>query len=304
MVDNSTRDLIIVITIALSLSINKAVFDEIREVLKFLVIGLIILGLLVLGVVYFVKKSLTKRKSESLEATKPIVLSQIEEHTLTEKRLPLIEDSRKTEKTPQIAAIPKRKDITITLDADKRFFRFRELKLEEVNYLLAKGYRISEHKSLSSNKKEKYLLKTRFNESLNHCFVVFDIANFLESKGVQVSLFVTKKPDLVFELNSRKFAVEVETGKVIKKKRPELIKKVNLLKKEYDEWFFVVSDKKLVQKYRSLGKTIEKRYLLNYLEKILKWGQISPQKSSNQNNSYRRMGAFSKSKKPPTIIGS
>ena len=36
---------------------------------------------------------------------------------------------------PEIAENAQRKEITITLDADKRFFRHKELKLEEIKYL-------------------------------------------------------------------------------------------------------------------------------------------------------------------------
>ena len=132
--------------------------------------------------------------------------------------------------------------------------------------------------------------------------MVYDIVNFLESKGIQVSKFTTKKPDLTFEINSKRFAIEVETGKLIEKKKPQIIEKIKLLKENYDDWYFVVCDKKFVQRYRKLGKTIEKRYLANCLNKILKNAKISPLKNQTSLKSCRRTGAFSGSKKPPTII--
>jgi len=269
MADDTTQDLIIVLVIVLALKLGQIGLDNVLDGLKWLLMGLISLSLAVLLIIYLAKRFMAKKQIKRLEIATPI-LSEIIEQPLTEKELPKIVDNRKTDEMPQIAAIPQRKEFNITLDSDKRFFRFRELKLEEVKYLLAKGYRISEHKSLSSNKKEKYLLKPRFNESVNHCFVVYDIANFLEKRCVNVSLFVTKKPDLVFEINSRKFAIEVETGKN-RYKTEKLKEKVKLLK-IYDYWFFVITNRNCSKQYRKFGKVVELRRLRNFLLKILENG--------------------------------
>ena len=205
--------------------------------------------------------------SESIEIEEPKEeLPQIEEECITESP----ENEEECKPKPKKAKIAKRKNITITLDADKRFFRHKELKLEEIKYLLAKGYRISEHRSLSSNKLEKYLLKPRFNENDNHCFVVYAIAEFLESNWIEVSLFATKKPDLTFEINGIKCAIEVETGNKINKDRKCILNKAEYMKNNFDCWFFVVINRNCVKKYRKIGKTVDIRYLPNFLKKLVK----------------------------------
>ena len=103
-------------------------------------------------------------------------------------------------------------------------------------------------------------MKPRFNESINHLFVTYDIAEYLENQGIKVQMFVTKKPDIVFKLNNKKIAIEVETGKNINKKQ-RLLEKKEVLNKDYDYWFFVVTDKNCVKFYRGIADTIDSRYL-------------------------------------------
>ena len=81
--------------------------------------------------------------------------------------------------------------------------------------------------------------------------------------------FVTKKPDLVFELNGKKFAIEVETGSYLSRLKG-LKHKVELLNRNYDKWFFVVTDRNHVKKYKKLGDAIDIRYLPIRLAKLLK----------------------------------
>ncbi len=164
-------------------------------------------------------------------------------------------------------SIKKGKDVKIKVDEFKRFFKKSELNKDEVKYLLSKGYKTAKYKRLASNKKEEFLLKPRFNESLAHLFVVYDTANYLESKGIQVQKFVTKKPDIVFEIGKKKCAIEVETGSALSKIK-NLKEKVKLLNKNYDDWFFVVTDRNLVSKYKKFADCVDLRYLKSKLQKF------------------------------------
>lgn len=175
---------------------------------------------------------------------------------------------------------PELQKVTINVDSEKGFYRHRDLNLDEIKYLLAKKYVIVERKSLVSGKVEKFLLKPRFNESVNHFFVTRDIADYLEQKGVKVTMFVTKKPDLTFTLQGKKIAIEVETGTVYEKARMQLLEKVKELNKEYDAWFFVVTNRNYAKKYRTLGSTIEMRYLEKRLQRMLKIDTEKPSKKS------------------------
>ena len=121
-----------------------------------------------------------------------------------------------------------------------------------------------------SNKYEKYLLLQRFNESAGHFFVIQDVKQYLEKKGIKVQTFTTVKPDIIFEYQNKKYAIEVETGLSIRKHNDRLSAKVKELNKNYSNWFFVVTDKAYVSKYKQLGKTIDNRYLRQKLNEIIK----------------------------------
>jgi hypothetical protein len=138
---------------------------------------------------------------------------------------------------------------------------------ENINYLLSKGYKEAEYKSLVTNKKEKFLLQPRHNESLTHLFVVYDTAEYLEKKGYKVQKYTTKKPDIVFNINNKKYAIEVEIGSMLNQKKL-FNEKLKLLNANYDEWFFVITDRNLTKKYQEFGKSVGLRYLKLAISKL------------------------------------
>ena len=46
-------------------------------------------------------------------------------------------------------------------------------------------------------------------------FYVYDIEVYLKNKGITSQLFVTKMPDVIFEVRGKKIALEIETGSMI-----------------------------------------------------------------------------------------
>jgi len=152
------------------------------------------------------------------------------------------------------------KNVQINVDENKRFFRKDKLNPDNIKYLLSKGYKVAKYKRLASNKKEEFLLKPRHNESLTHLFTVYDTADYLESKGINVNMYTTLKPDLVFKIGKKKYAIEVETGSVLTKIK-NMEEKVKLLNKNYDEWFFVVTNKNKTSEYKKFGGSVDLRYL-------------------------------------------
>ncbi|MEA3329609.1 MAG: hypothetical protein U9Q06_02590, partial [Nanoarchaeota archaeon] len=61
-------------------------------------------------------------------------------------------------------------------------------------------------------------------------------------------------------LKGKKIAIEVETGSMLTR-RKVFEEKIKELNKNYDKWFFVVTDKNKVSNYREFGKVIDLRYL-------------------------------------------
>lgn len=167
------------------------------------------------------------------------------------------------------------KSIKIRADADKGFYKRQEITNDEAEYLLRKGYKQIKRKSCFSNFKKNYLLKPRFNEGINHFFLIMDIYNYLKDKDVNVKLFQTLKPDIIFEILNNKIAIEIETGKVLKNNKKNLIEKVKVLNENYDFWFFVLTNRNLTKKYKKYGNVVDKRYLKNYLNKLfLRYAEV------------------------------
>lgn len=162
----------------------------------------------------------------------------------------------------------KSRNIKISVDEDKRFFRKSELKKEEIKFLMEKGYKLEKRKSIVTNKKEEFLLLPRHNESSTHLFVIYDLKEYLEKNKIEVEIYATKKPDIVFEFNGEKIAIEVETGSTLSK-ISRMKEKLDVLKK-YDKWFFVVTDRNRIKDYKKFGESVDVRYLkqrINFLRR-------------------------------------
>ena len=158
----------------------------------------------------------------------------------------------------------------INVNLDQRFYRKNKLNKDELKYLLNQGYKEFRKKSIVSGKEENFILKPRHNESPIHMFYVYDIFEYLQKKGAKAEMFTTKMPDIVFEINKKKYALEIETGTVLENVN-RIKEKVSLIKKQgYNDWYFIMTQKHLVKKYRHFGKTIDPRYLKSQLSKIIK----------------------------------
>jgi len=168
--------------------------------------------------------------------------------------------------------IPKRNSgqAKINVDLDVRFYRRKDLNKDEAEYLLKQKYQSFEIKSITLGKNEKFILKPRHNESLNHMFITYDIAEFLEKKNIKVNKYTTQKPDILFNFKGKNYAIEVETGSVLTNKK-KFMQKVKQLNNNYGKrWLFVVTNRNLVKKYGKFGKAVDKRYIGNYLKRLLK----------------------------------
>jgi len=196
------------------------------------------------------------------------VIASPEEHEIITTNADELLSKEKSEE--KIITNVKGKNITIKIDDSKGIFKYNEVSKGEREYLLEQGYKISEHKSIMSNNLKKYLLLPRFNESAGHFFVIQDIKQFLEKKGIKVQTFTTVKPDLVFKIKNKTYAIEVETGTTLIKAKKQLLEKIKELNKNYNNWFFIVTVKDYVKRYKKLGKTIDPRYIKQELNKIIK----------------------------------
>ncbi len=109
------------------------------------------------------------------------------------------------------------------------------------------------------------MIRPRKNESDKHFFTIHVIKEYLEKKKVKVQTFATRKPDLVFTFKGKKIAIEVETGSMLTRKKV-FEEKVKELNKNYDKWFFVVTDPNKIRDYRKYGRSIDLRYLKEHID--------------------------------------
>ena len=163
----------------------------------------------------------------------------------------------------------KRAKIKVKVTENDGCVKLKDLKENEIDYLKAKGYREYKFQSILSKKKEIYLIKPRRSESPQHIFLIHDLESYIKKFTNKVKTYQTVKPDIVFKINGKEYAIEVETGKMLKYKKKELMKKVKSLNENYDDrWFFVVTDKNIASKYRAFGKTCDKRTIQNVINRI------------------------------------
>ncbi len=166
-----------------------------------------------------------------------------------------------------------KEEIKINVDADKGLFKLKKLNKHEINYLLKKHYKEFSAYSIMSNKKEKYLIRPRFNESPQHFFLIKDIADYLKkfNSVEKIQFFETKKPDIIFKIGNKEFAIEVETGKFLKHNEKRLKERIKRLNKIHgDRWFFVMTNRKLTPKYSKFGPTYHKLSIKNKILGIVK----------------------------------
>ena len=180
-------------------------------------------------------------------------------------------DSEETEDEEPYKPLPigtYRRSVNIKVDSDKRYFHKKNITKHEVKYLLNDDYQIKKYKNLLNGKMEDFLLLPRHNESFTHLFLTKNISEFLEKNGIETELFVTKKPDIVFEIRGKRFAIEIETGSIFSK-ISRMKEKLKVLE-NYDKWFFVVTDRNKVKKYKKYGDAVDKRYVKSRLDKLVK----------------------------------
>ena len=161
------------------------------------------------------------------------------------------------------------KDVSIDVDGQKGFFELDELNEDEIKYLIDRGYLISAHRDLKSKRQLTYLLYPRYNESLDHFFLVKAIEKYVRKYTTKVYLYQTLHPDIIFIAKNKIIAIEIETGKINNNKILE--NKVNINNKLYGKyWFFVVTSKYYKNKYKKYKSTYNRFEVPKVIRKYFK----------------------------------
>ncbi len=132
------------------------------------------------------------------------------------------------------------------------------------------GYYFVNNRDING-KEESYYFKPFFHETARHGILVFEIAEYLKHYTKKIKQYLSVKPDIVFDINGKEWAVEIETGIILKKNKNQLLDKVESLKENYGRrWFFVITDRNLLKSYKRYGKTFTKRNIVGKIDKIMR----------------------------------
>lgn len=153
---------------------------------------------------------------------------------------------------------------------DKFYYQYNDLSNEEILYLTdSLGYVVCNCIPISKGKSQKFLVKKTSRESPQHTFYVHHIANFLRQFTDKIWTYESVNPDIVFEINNNKYALEIETGICLKSHQNRVIEKAKRLNKEYkDNWYFVILDKRYTYFYQKYGKVLNRSILLKKIKEI------------------------------------
>ncbi|MFA5020406.1 MAG: DUF87 domain-containing protein [Candidatus Pacearchaeota archaeon] len=160
------------------------------------------------------------------------------------------------------------KPIKSKINLDQRVHLKKGLNDADVKFLKARKY--GEYNLNDAfGKKQSYLVKINRNETPYHATTIFEIAEFIKKFTQEIRTYQSVKPDIIFKVNDKEYAIEVETGIIYKKNRKQLLEKLELLKKNFgDNWFFVVSNKNIKKFYKKYGETYDKNIAIRKISKM------------------------------------
>ena len=154
---------------------------------------------------------------------------------------------------------------------EETVFYGTDLEEKELEVLKKEGYSQSNEYSIFSNQNETVLIKPILNHSNTHIFLSYEIKELLESLEMDnIQEHLTRDADITFKHKNKYYAIEIETGNLLKKKE-QLKEKIDYLNKKYkNRWIFVVTNKNLVSEYKKHGFTTQRSQVKKTLEKWLK----------------------------------
>ncbi|MBI4140895.1 DUF87 domain-containing protein, partial [Candidatus Woesearchaeota archaeon] len=161
-----------------------------------------------------------------------------------------------------------KREMLINLDLSKGFHKKSVLAPEEIEYLLKNDYKESKHVPLRSNTHSVYLVKKIGWHSNEHTFLLHAIYEEILRHTNNVKTDETARvdginPDIIFtNEQGEQIALEIETGSNLKYHKQYLIRKTELLTKQYgNKWHFILTDATWRKRYtNTFGGFIILRY--------------------------------------------
>ncbi len=187
------------------------------------------------------------------------------------------------------------------LKVEKGYFKKAFLNEDEIQVLLEEGFVEEKCVGLDDKSTYSYLLKPRSKESVQHFFLTMIVADYIKSLGITVETPNSVEPDIIFEINKVKWAIEVETGTYPESKPEEFENKLQNLNQKYSEkWIFLVIHRKLTNQYRRYNtKTYNRHQIKKKVQEIIGTSKENIEKNKNNfdvlfiNNEHREFSEIS-----------
>jgi len=184
-------------------------------------------------------------------------------------------DARNEEKERKLRESEENKQILLRRlrIEENRVFKKSDLNDKEVEILKEEGFEQVNQFDILEKRFISVLIKPyeKLNHSREHIFLVWSVTRFLEYNGIKIiEEHLTKGADITFKYKGKWFAIEIETGKLLRAPK-QLKEKVNYLNKQYpNRWLFIVSNEKLVPRYAKFGLSTQRNRVPEMFEKLLK----------------------------------
>jgi len=165
----------------------------------------------------------------------------------------------------------------------KKVFKKENLSANEREIVKQEGYKAVNEYCVLENKIIPVLVKPPLNHSPTHAFLSWSVKRLLKKfpKIERIMEHETRDADITFKIKNKTYAIEIEKGSLIRKKR-QLREKIESLNDDYrNRWLILVSNKGLAKKYREFGKVATRKDLRNKIEKWVKESEIKKNSAKN-----------------------
>jgi len=139
----------------------------------------------------------------------------------------------------------------------------------QTGVLLAEGYQRIKISPDGRSGAEYYWVKPRFNEGLEHAFFCYTVEDEVKNFTKEVQLHTSDGPDVVFTINDKRFAIDVETGSNEKRNPIMLRKRFNNYREWYHQFFILVTRKKLKYRYAKYGPVVTRATFRETIKKAI-----------------------------------
>lgn len=199
-----------------------------------------------------------------------------EEREERQKRLLEIEaEEREERQQNQKKYEQERKEAEVleNLETDENYvYKKDDLSNRQIEALKKEGYKFANEYCVFEKKRINVMIRPPSNHLVQHTFLVWSITKLLEqNKKIKwVEQHLSVNADITFNYDKEEYAIEVETGSLLRKSEQRK-EKVGFLNRKFpNRWLFVVSNKELASEYAKFGPTAIRNTMAKKLEKLLK----------------------------------